>query len=464
MRRIELSPALRWATAAAALLGSTGCGLVFQPRPAPPGPPVFEELVRAAPRPAAATASAELAASPLSLALLLEQALARNAGLEAARRRWLAAQARPAHQGALPDPMVSLKWMIEHVVTRNGPIEQTFMLQQPIPFPGKLVLSARIAEQEALAAWERYMTSGLALIAEVKKAYYELYWVERAIEITGENKRLVEQLLQVAQTKFAAGQVTQQDVLKAQIEQARLANETETLADLRRAVQARLNRALNRPPAAPLGRPAAFEAEPIALALEPLLALALEQRPELREARRAVQAAAQGERLAGLEYVPDLVAGFEYSVIDRVGLMGTTDDGQDAYGFSFMLRLPIWLGKNAARVHEAHQQLRARQLALAQLEHDTRAALADAYYRAQIALRQVQLYRDNIVPQARQALEVSQTAYAAVPARVDFDTVIDNVRRLLGFWLTLERARADVQQWRAELERLVGGVLAERGR
>ena len=106
-----------------AVLLSAGCSLYD--RPAAPHPIVwFEQAEEGKQAP-------DLGASPLALDEVLQVALARNAGLEAAERRWRAARLRPEQAAALPDPIVTLGRFVEEIVTRNGGIEWTFGVQQP---------------------------------------------------------------------------------------------------------------------------------------------------------------------------------------------------------------------------------------------------------------------------------------------------------------------------------------------
>jgi outer membrane protein, heavy metal efflux system len=92
-------------------------------------------------------------------------------------------------------------------------------------------------------------------VAQLKKAYYDLWLVYRNLEVYRRERELVEQFARIAEQKYAVGQVSQPDVLRAQVELTRLINRvtTETLA-LGKA-RARLNALLSRPPAAPLGMP-----------------------------------------------------------------------------------------------------------------------------------------------------------------------------------------------------------------
>jgi len=83
------------------------------------------------------------------------------------------------------------------------------------PWFGKLRLRGEVAFQEAETWRERYEEVKLSLFQEVKDAYYELYYLARAIVITEENLRLLERFERVARRRFEAGQTTSRDLLKA---------------------------------------------------------------------------------------------------------------------------------------------------------------------------------------------------------------------------------------------------------
>jgi outer membrane protein, heavy metal efflux system len=65
------------------------------------------------------------------------------------------------------------------------------------------------------------------------------------------------------------------------------------------------------------------------------------------------------------------------------------------------------------------------------------------------------LFREDILPKARQTLEVSSQAYNV--GEVDFLQLIDNWRQLLRYEVTYRRLEATLRQSLAELEQVVGG-------
>ena len=72
-----------------------------------------------------------------------------------------------------------------------GPQQQRFGLSQMFPWFGKLGLRGDVAVEAAKAQQQQYEAAKLRLYYQVKDAYYELYYLARAIEITEENKELM---------------------------------------------------------------------------------------------------------------------------------------------------------------------------------------------------------------------------------------------------------------------------------
>ena len=86
-----------------------------------------------------------------------------------------------------------------------------------------------------------------------------------------------------------------------------------------------------------------------------------------------------------------------------------------------------------------------------------RAELEHAAFLLDDAARQVALYRDTLLPRAREGLEVTRTAYRSGSASV-LD-LIDSERALLEFETGYWRACRDHHQSLARLEALVGGEI-----
>ena len=189
-------------------------------------------------------------ASPDSvLESLVARALAVHPSVLAAAARVEAARARVVPAGTWMDPMLMAG-------VQNFPVGEPgfgdFMtmkmlgVAQTVPYPGKTRLRRTAAELELAAAEARLRAARLEAEQRVRDPFYELAYLDRAIEIVGRNQRLLQDFVRVSEVRYSVGSGGQQDVLKAQVEVARLAEEAASLAEHRRIAQARLNEAVDR--------------------------------------------------------------------------------------------------------------------------------------------------------------------------------------------------------------------------
>lgn len=419
---------------------------------------------------AAATASVSDAPPQLtdqpSLAEYLTYAALRNPGLKAAFYRWRAALQRTAQVTALPDPRLTYRNFIREVETRVGPQRQAVGLAQTFPWFGKLRLRGDVATAEADIARQRYQAVKLKLFYQVRDAYSEYYYLGRAVAITDENKRLLQHIESVARTRYKAAVGRHSDVIRAQVELGKVDDRLRTLRDLRGAVVARLNAALNRPPQAPLPWPKKLEQEKIKTSDEELSVLMVHSNPELKALDYEIDKQKFRLALARKDYYPDVRVGVDYiDTAKASGGLNPRDNGKDPVVAMISINLPIWMDKLRAGVREASHRRSAAVRLKTQKTNVLDSQLKMIAYRFRDAERKVGLYRDTLVPKAKESLKVTEASFR--DGKGTFIDLIDAQRVLLAFELSYERALADQSQRLAELEMHVGTdiprAVAERG-
>lgn len=383
----------------------------------------------------------------LDLEAVLTYARVHNPVIQAARQRLRAAQRVPAQVSAYDDPVVMWEgWNTPENLRLDRADNNILRLSQKIPFPGKLRLRGAIAAKEAERVAAELHAAELDTVAQVKKAYYELWLVHRNLQVYSRDKELVAQFARIAEQKYAVGLVSQPDVLRAQVELTRLINRvtTETLA--RGKAQAQLNALLSRPPEAPLGIPQDPPPPLVAYSLADLEALAVKNRPELNGQARTVERAHLAVALARKAYYPD----FELAVSRFVNAAR-----HDGFGLMVSATLPLaFKGKYDAGVEEAVAHMQTAQHELRRLQDHVRFEVKQALVDAQTAWEQLNLFLSTHIPQAEQALAASQIAYQT--GTIDFLSLIDSVRAVEQVHLEHLRAAANFEQAWAELERAVG--------
>jgi outer membrane protein TolC len=380
-----------------------------------------------------------------------------NPGLEAAFNDWKAALEGISQVRALPDPRFTYVYYVEAVETRVGPQEQAFALVQTFPWLGKLQRRGDIAYEASEAAREKYEAAKLRLFYNVKHAYYEYYYLERSIDVTEDNLRLVSNLEAVARGKYEAGSIPYSAVVKAQVELGKLEDHLITLEDLRGPVRAKVNVTLGRAPEAYLAEPGPVIVEETEFSDEDILTLLRERNPELLALGYLTAREEAAMSLARHSYVPDITLGAQVIQTGEALDPYMTDSGKDAVMATLSLNVPIWFGKYRAARKEAEARHRASAKRLEDRANQLASDLKMALFQFRSAGRRIDLYGHSLVPKAEQSVAASQRAFSA--DQVDFFDLIEAQRTLLEFQLAYERALADRAQRLAEIEMLVGQEL-----
>jgi len=417
-------------------------------------------------RPISKPAPASLSAEPddeslpaLTDASTLQDYLAfaalHNPGLKAAFQRWKAALEQVAQAEALPDPRFNYKYFIREIETRTGPHRESFSVTQTFPWFGKLALREDVAARQAKQQQHRYDLAKRKLFFNVKSTYYEYYYLGRALAITEENLLLLKTLEEVARTRYQSGEATHSAVIKFQIEVAKLDDRLHSLGEMKTPVLARLNAALNHPSEADLPWPRTIETEkrpPDETDIETILG---SDSPELLELAQLIEKEKATVKLARRQSYPDVTLGAGY-IDTRDAATNVSGSGEDPVSVTLSVNVPLWQDKNRA----VENQARAGHMAAV---HDYQEQLnrlqvqwKNSVYRYDDAWRKITLYDQSLIPKARQALSVTQQDYAT--AAIDFFDMIDAIRTLLEFELTLERARTDQGTALAELELIAGNT------
>src|ERR1017187_6505391 len=222
-------------------------------------------------------------------------------------------------------------------------------VSEQFPYPGKLKLRGEIASKEADAAQADYVAVRRRVESEVKAAYYDYFYFDKAIQTTNRNKELLEKLSKISEARYRVGKAMQADVLRSQVEISLLIEKLTMLEQQRATAQARLNVYMVRTPESPL--PPAAEVEPatIGYSLEELYALAAGNDTAVLRNSAMVERGRLGVALAQREYRPDI--GVSYMFQQRSAL-------PDMNGVTVSVNIPVFY-KNKQRqgVAEASEDL-----------------------------------------------------------------------------------------------------------
>jgi outer membrane protein, heavy metal efflux system len=403
----------------------------------------------------AGAARAQTSADSLSLAAVYRRVDAGTPRMGAATAAARAAQARIAPARRPPDPMLQFSLMNRRLPGLG--LDETLgmnqiQLVQMIPVGGKLGLAAQVERARTAAAEARAADVRLEERERAAMAFFELYETDRALAVAEETRLLLRDLVKTTSSMYAVGEGRQPDVLRAQVELARMNEEVVRMITMRTAVAARLNAVLDAPTDSAVPPPV-FPVLPESLpSLDSLEGLALAHRPMLAAGAEDVRAAEAAARLAGREIWPDLELGVQYG-------WRPMDGGTDRMvGLMAGVRLPIWAGSRQLAMRRETGAMRDMAAAdLAAMAADTRGRVAelDAEVRRDRTL--LQLYRTTVLPQADATVASSLAAYRV--GGVDFMTLLDARMNLAQYRQETIRLEAELGRSLATLEMLTGTEL-----
>ncbi len=355
---------------------------------------------------------------------------------------------------------MSYRYFLEEVETRVGPQEHAIGISQTLPWFGKQRLQGEAATDAARAAGERMTTVANAVIAEVASAWYELYFLGRSIEILQGNRDLVLNLERIARARYGTGSATHADVIRAQVELGNIENRLSSLRDRRAPLSARLSAAINRPTTELFELPTDVEFSAVPLGDDDILERVLLNNPDLHATDFEIKAARTLKERAKKNYRPDFTFGVDYISTGEARNPGVADSGQNALSASVGVTLPIWRTKYDAGVNEADAKIRTVQLKREQLLNTFHAETVTALFKLRDAERQIDLYKNTLLPKANESLAATQRAYSTGAS--PFADLIDSQRMLLNFELSYARSITDHNQARTLIEKLIGEPLEKK--
>jgi outer membrane protein TolC len=358
----------------------------------------------------------------LTLQHVLQVARDNNPRLRASMERVEATRAREPGAGTLPDPTLQVGVMNltipEFSASMPASMAPVFGATQRVPVGGKLGLREEIARQSTdmdVAASEE---TWWEVRTQVATAFYRIYQVDRQTEVLEETLSLLQDFESIAKSMYAAGQGRQADVLRANVEVARMEAEIERMTAMRVGAAAQLNALLHRPSETPVPHPVLAPLPASVPDHETLMQSAEEHRPAVARLRTELSQAGTRRQLAHKEIWPDLTLGLQYGF----GRMDGNYKGMG--GASVGFSIPVHAGKRQLKSRDEAQALES----MVEARLDETLASIDARIGQTLAdLDQVRtlirLYREEILPQARVTVQSSLSSYRV--GAVDFMTLVD---------------------------------------
>jgi len=361
--------------------------------------------------------------------------------------------------GTLPDPNLNLSVFAQEVETRVGPQKQKLGVSQSLPWKGKRSLQTQLAQEETYRVQENREARRQELHFKFKNYYADYFFIGKALVINQEHLVLLENLEKVVDTKYRAGETGYTNLVRIDVEMDRFRDRIASLKDLALPTRAAMNAMLGRAIEAPINFPKMLhDARESAwlLEAEPIISQSLmKTNPQMRASQHLVTSRETARSLAQLKRRPDFKVGVDWINTGSAVMAGVPESGKDPLVFSVGVNIPWNKRKYNAMERVAGEHYLASVEEQNNLEYQLTAQLKRAFYDYRDALRKIELYRDTVMPKARESMSVTLMSFEHdVSGYLD---VIDAEQTLLEFALSMNQAMADRTRALARIE-LISGV------
>jgi outer membrane protein TolC len=392
--------------------------------------------------------------SSLSLAAVTQKALAKNPMVAAARARWRMATLRIPQEAAWEDPRLSFGSLLGRFVQipANGFTDQTVSLEQSIPISGKNRSRERAAAAEAVAALQELRRQELEVVVKTRSAFIQLANDYKLLELNQAEENALSQTIDNTRSKIEVGNQPESDLLAAQIEWQKVAEERQDLDQKRSEDETALKVLMEMDAFGSLGRLELRELHAVDLDTGVLRSRTLLNNPEVLQADAELATAKSRYQLAKREWIPDPTVSIQADHYNAGSQIASEVSG----GIS--ISLP-WFNekKYGAGEREALDQVTAAQNALDNAKNEALGKLKDQLQKLQTLHHQIDLYEHSLIPSAAQNVSANQSDYEA--NKTELQHVLSSQRNLWEIEASYHQHLTDYQIALAELESLVGSNL-----
>ncbi len=372
-----------------------------------------------------------LIASPFSIAAVLslseaeQVALQDEPGIISQQWQMQSLSAQAIADGQLKDPKLQVG--LNNLPTDTFKFNQENMTQlklgivQQFPKGNSLGIKQQKTQKQSELFQSSILERKLMIIKEVRLAYFEIYYWEKAKQTIKKNKRFFSQLVDIVQSMFSVGRNNQQDLIRAQLELSRLDDRMVKITQKINAQRSKLSRWIGYEKSKqPLTTQLPVLATPKLSDDFEVLSQLFYSHPKIQEIDKKIEISRKDIELAKESYKPGWALNVGYSYRDNNPNGAKRSDFLSA-GIS--IDLPLFTAnrqdkKLLAKEHR-YQSLKDKRVAL--LRQLVASLQQEVAVEEQLQNRH-QLYLKLLLPQAKQQTRASLLAYQS--DRGDFSDVM----------------------------------------
>ena len=377
-----------------------------------------------------------------------------NPELKATFNEYMAAMEQVPQVGALPDPTLAFGIFLQPVETRLGAQRFNTSVSQMFPWFGTLSAKKDVATQMAKAKYEAFEDVKLQLYRDVGTTYDELYYLDKAIDITRENLDILASFKELARVNFEGGRTGFVSVLRVEMEEQELRDKLSLLEDKKLPLKAKFASLLNTDLPDSIAFPDTLKVKTVMYDKETLVDSVLVNSPRLKKLEHEVEAMANQEEVAKKMGLPSFNLGVNYINIAPRTDMDLPDNGKDALVFPQVgISIPLYRGKYKAMRREASLKKEAASLRKEDMTNSLKTNVESLYQQYRDAMRRVEL-NANLSDISTRSRDLLQTQFTN--GEMDFEEILRMERKVLNYRLEEARARVDLNNIVYSINYLMG--------
>ena len=374
------------------------------------------------------------AQGPASLQTLIDTARQNNPEIKAAQKAYQSADSGIVSMSAWSNPLAGYEFMKDN---------NRLYLSQGFSFPGKLSYKkTSVTEMSRSLNMESRQTT-LQVDTKVKKAFWGYWLAYKNINSYNKNITLMKRFLETAKSKYIVGKVTEADVLAAKAELGRMQGMLVSAEYEKDSMQSELNALMDKNSDDPLGVPEIIERTEVSINYAKLEQKVLADNFELAAKKYVYQSALADSKLSSLEWLPDLMTEARIS------------DVSDKSTYMVSVQVPLYFWGRLSEVRSRNLRSETERQTLEAQKNSVRLALKDMYLQYNRNIKLIKIYETDILPSAKQAVEISESGYRA--GKMDFLYILELQKKYLDFEIEYNRLSAEYKMYYAELEMIAGG-------
>lgn len=392
------------------------------------------------------------ATEPLTLERAINKAVAAHPEVSAAQSNLEAERANVSFSQSPRDPMFGFMYEQNQnfMQQQMGPMT-SLSLSQDIEFPAKYYFRGRVQENRATLAVEMLREAKLTLRRKVVTVYFQLYANQHIKDLIDAQKDTLRQVARIAESRHAIGAVTQQDEMKAHVEQTAIENERFGALQEEEALQAKLASLLGESGSERFSLPDGGLQVPEARLPADIADVVLANSRRVKKGEVLLEESKLQKKLALFDYAPD----FRLSARTVVG----ANRPDNNFVVSLDATIPLWFFmRQTPEVSAASARSREAQFTLQGIRRGLIEQANEIASKIRAKDKVIKVFKTTFIPQAESTLNASQAAYRA--GKSSFLELLDSARTIFSIRETYYRHIAEYVEQLALLEELAGTSLS----